>query len=143
MISGEASIELKRTLKKMTPKNITALQSQFDSIDSSLESEKLLENAIPLDHTSGLLDSSIECQRALRSIHEDIDMEMVAEHAETASITQSECLLMLRRNQVARLVASFLRDMYNKSDDIMGFVPRISAFISVPEVLLIIPRNCC
>ena len=104
VISGEASIELKRALKKMTPKDIATLQPHFDSIDSSLESEKLLENAIPLDHNSGLIDSSNECQNALSSIHEDVDMEVVAKHAANASITQFECLLILRRNQSPNLL---------------------------------------
>lgn len=144
MISGEASIELKRALKKMTPKDITALQSRFDLIDSCLEPEKLLENAVPLDHTSGLADTSAECQRALNAIHSDIDMEAIAKHAKNASITQNECLLILRRNQVAKLIASFLKDLGSRSNSTVDFASYISTFISVSQRcnILYISRNC-
>ena len=144
--SGAAAVELKRALKKKTPKEIDALNdASFARIDAALESEALLENAIPLEQSAMLssLSSDLhfdllkECRAQLAEMHNIRPLlDQIVEYAEKQSIYPQHALQVFRRNQLLCFASRFcrvLRELISKhaASNVESISRIVSAFLSV------------
>ena len=126
MASGEAAVKLKRALRTMKPAELEALQPALDAIDASLEHERLMENAIPLE--------SCSCREyALNEIH-DLKPEEIRTKARDLGIEESRALILARRNQLARTLSLFLQNLHDSVPENLS--KRVSCYIS--ELMLIV-----